>query len=399
MGWRKWGITVLVLELVEGSTLAERLERGPLPVAKALAIARQIAEALDAAHQKGIIHRDLKPSNIVLQASTETGDEGAVKVLDFGLAKAMAGAVRQPDVDLAGVDDRAGRHPRHGRLHESRAGEGTRGGQAQRCVGVRLCGLRNAHRAAAFRRRRQSATLASVLRDEPDWQSLPEAATTARERAAPIARKGSGVAAAGHGRREAAPDRCGGARWPAGQCCAAITPMVDRRCGGAGHRGGARVGGVAFWRGGATPVARVERFPLQLVATPLSTDPPGRNVAISPDGTHIVYTSGTPPRNQLVVRPIDRLEGTVIESADRGRDPFFSADGRQVGYATLGELKRVSVEGGPSVKICDLQVVFRGGSWGPDGSIVFAQGGGLFRVPEAGGEPQAIAAPDASKGN
>ena len=112
-----------------------------------------------------------------------------------------------------------------------------------------------------------------------------------------------------------------------------------------------------------------------------------------------MYTTGTPPGNQLVVRPLDRLEGTVIGSADRARDPFFSDDGRQVGYATVDELRRVSVEGGPGVRICGLSSVFRGGSWGPDGSIVFAQAGGLglFRVPETGGEAQLIVAPDLSK--
>ena len=100
------------------------------------------------------------------------------------------------------------------------------------------------------------------------------------------------------------------------------------------------------------------------------------------------------------MRSIDRVDGTAIASTERGRDPFFSTDGRQIGYATLDELRRVSVDGGSSFKICRLSVVFSGASWGPDDSIVFAQAGGLglFRVPAAGGEPERIAAPDASKG-
>jgi hypothetical protein len=100
------------------------------------------------------------------------------------------------------------------------------------------------------------------------------------------------------------------------------------------------------------------------------------------------------------VRSLDQVEGTIFPSTVRGRDPFFSADGRQIGYATLDELRRGSVDGGSSITICRISVLFSGASWGRDDSIVFAQGGGLglFRVPAAGGEPERIAAPDASKG-
>ena len=245
-----------------------------------------------------------------------------------------------------------------------------------------------------------SVTLASVLRDEPDWQSLPEAARPLASVLRRLLEKDPARrlrdmgdvkllltdAEAHVGRPVSVAPRS--RRWwivgaaALGVAAGLVSAVV-----------------VMSWRRSPTPVSRVERFPLQSAATPPSTEPPGRNVAISPDGSHIVYTTGTPPGNQLVVRPLDRLEGTVIGSADRARDPFFSDDGRQVGYATVDELRRVSVEGGPGVRICGLSSVFRGGSWGPDGSIVFAQAGGLglFRVPETGGEAQLIVAPDLSK--
>ena len=144
----------LVLELVEGPTLADRIARGPVPLDEALPIARQIAEALEAAHELGIIHRDLKPANIKLRP------DGTVKVLDFGLARWLteesrdgAGAVLTlADADVSG---HAGwRADGHGSVYEPRAGEGARRRQTQRCVGVRLRALRDAHRPACVRGRR-----------------------------------------------------------------------------------------------------------------------------------------------------------------------------------------------------------------------------------------------------
>ena len=138
---------------MEGPTLAEKLEAGRLPVDEALALARQIAEALDAAHQQGIVHRDLKPANIKVR------DDGTVKVLDFGLAKvADPGAVEDTATvpaprgladDHDARDDRGGHHSGHGRLHVARAGERQAGRQAQRHLGVRVRALRDAHRQAA----------------------------------------------------------------------------------------------------------------------------------------------------------------------------------------------------------------------------------------------------------
>ena len=392
-------ISALVLELVEGPTLAGRLERGPLPVAQALTMARQIAEALDAAHQKGIIHRDLKPANIVLQGFREGSTEGAVKVLDFGLAKAT-GAPGAAQLDMPtspssalmteqGVilGTAAYMSPEQAKGHTADTRSDV---WAFGCVVYEMLAGRR-----PFGGEDTSATLASVLRDEPDWQALPEAARPLasvlkrlleKDPAGRLRDMGDVKLLMSDAERDGAPVAAVAARRPWWLVGAAMLGVAA---------GVVSAALVVSWR---RPVPRIEQFVLGSVAMAPSTDPSGRNLVISPDGTHVVYTTGSQPREQLVVQAIGRLEGTII-AGDRSRDPFFSADGRQIYYATLKELRRVSVGGGSSFKVCDLSVVFGGGSWGPDNSIVFAQSGGLglFRVPASGGEPARIAAPDTSK--
>ena len=142
---RSGGVRALVMELVEGEDLSQRIARGAIPLDEALPIAKQIAEALEAAHEQGIIHRDLKPANIKVRA------DGTVKVLDFGLAKAMEpaagsspGMSKSPTITTP-ADDRRGDDPRHGGLHVARAGARQGGRQARRHLGVRLRALRDAH--------------------------------------------------------------------------------------------------------------------------------------------------------------------------------------------------------------------------------------------------------------
>ena len=165
----------LAMELVPGEDLAERLKRGAIPVDEAIAIAKQIAEALEEAHEKGIVHRDLKPANVKLTP------DGKVKVLDFGLAKAWRGAApvaarRGPvAVPHARAHRHRGRpHPRHRRLHVARAGPRQGRRQARRHLGLRRRPLRDAHGPPALRwERRVSDVLAAVLKTAPDLDGLP----------------------------------------------------------------------------------------------------------------------------------------------------------------------------------------------------------------------------------
>ena len=243
-------------------------------------------------------------------------------------------------------------------------------------------------------------TLASVLRDEPDWRALPAAAwplasvlrrllekdparrlrdmsdvkllmTDAEQRSIPE------VNVASRSRRW----------WIVGAAAVGVAVGV------------VSAALVLPWRGAATPAPRVERFALASSAVPPSTEPSGRNIAISPDGSHVVYTTASSARYQLVVRSIDQVEGTRLASTERGRDPFFSADGRQIRC----DARRAETGfGGRRVEYRDLSHLgpVQRRELGRDDSIVFAEAGGLglSRVPAAGGEPERIAAPDASKG-
>ena len=169
------GVAALILELVEGPTLADRLARGPLPIAEALAIARQLAEALDAAHEKGIVHRDLKPANIVLQgATTASGplsSDPRAKVLDFGLGKTIAvtldGDLTRPAVGLESRHRRRA-HPRNAGLHEPRAGAWPGGGQAHGHLGVRVRPVTRCCRAA-----RPLAATRCRTRSSASWNASP----------------------------------------------------------------------------------------------------------------------------------------------------------------------------------------------------------------------------------
>ena len=166
-------MTALVMELVEGDDLSQRIAQGAIPLDEALPIARQIAEALEAAHEQGIIHRDLKPANIKVRA------DGTVKVLDFGLAKAMepdgSGIAERVDVadDHDARDDAGGDDPRHGGLHVAGAGARQAGGQAHRRLGVRLRALRDADRHAAVLWRDSPTRSPQSCFTDPDWTRLP----------------------------------------------------------------------------------------------------------------------------------------------------------------------------------------------------------------------------------
>jgi serine/threonine-protein kinase len=395
------GIRALVLELVEGPTLADRIAQEAIPLDEALPIATQIAEALEAAHEQGVIHRDLKPANIKLRP------DGVVKVLDFGLAKlaeatAASGAVglsQSPTITtpamMTGVGMILGTaaymspEQAKGRPADKRSDVWAFG-----CVLYEMLTQKR-----AFAGEDVADTLASVLRGEPNWSALPTETThltsvlqqclekDVKRRLRDVAdvelllETPAWTHVVTRGARSTR---------PAWTWATAVLSLIA----------GGTVAALLQSSRSRTVPPRVARFEVTTSPQDLfTTDPPGANVAISPDGSRIVYTSRGGPFH-LVVRQLDQLGAKPIAGSEGARDPFFSPDGQQIGFATLEDLRRVPVGGGPSIRVCRLSgVVFSGATWGPNDSIVFAQlGGGLYRVSAAGGEPERLAAPDRAKG-
>jgi eukaryotic-like serine/threonine-protein kinase len=407
-------IHALVMELVDGLTLAERIEQGPIPLAEALRIAQQIATALEAAHGQGIIHRDLKPANVKVR------DDGTVKVLDFGLAKlaspelsppstggvAHPPTVTSPAVTLAGVilGTAAYMSP-----------EQTKGRAADKrsdiwAFGAVLYEMLTARR--AFEGEDVSDTLANVLKSEPDWSALPADVPwrvrmlvqrcLAKDRQQRIA--DMSVALFVMTDEAASPSPLSSSsesihvpqrrpRWRR-VAVALIAALLL----------GTAVG-TMVWLTMRQRAAPVTRFALvQAGATALSPDPQSRDLTITPDGTHIVYkgAAGTSD-TRLYVRPLDQLEPRPLTGPGAYRAPFASPDGQWIGFVESGPitLKKVAITGGPALLLCELDGASRGATWGDDDTIVFATSvtaTGLQRVPAAGGKPVVLTTPDRARG-
>jgi serine/threonine-protein kinase len=417
---RSGATTALVMELVEGPTLADRIAQGAIPLDEALPIARQIAEALEAAHEQGIIHRDLKPANIKVR------EDGTVKVLDFGLAKAMepAGAAGSKEQD-----------PAYGlsmsptlSLHATLAGvilgtaaymapEQAKGRSVDRRADVWAFGAVLYEMLAgkkAFAGDDISDTLVSVLRDEPDWAALPaDVPASARQVLRVCLQKDPKKRVRDMSAIRLALD--GAFDAPAQQTDATPALPATRRARwrqalpwavGAFVFGGLAAG-TGVWMRPAAPPARVAHF---VIATP--ADPPfqvaGQTsvVAMSPDGSRLAYRihrgASTATNGVLYQRALGQLEPTLIVGTEGAGGFFFSPDGNWIGFSSNVDntLKRISVSGGPSQTICALDGFLRGASWGPDDTIVFATQAskGLRRVPAAGGAAQVLTKVDPARG-
>jgi len=394
----------LVLELIDGPTLADRIARGPIPLDEAIAIARQVADALAAAHDHGVIHRDLKPANIKLRP------DGTVKVLDFGLAKVFAdesGAsepFNSPTLSLgathAGVilGTAAYMSPEQAR---GKAVDKRTDVWAFGCVLYEMLAGRR-----AFGGDEVSDTLAFVITREVDWNALP------KETPAPIRRLLRRCLEKDRARRlrdvgDAALDLSdvSGVAEP-GQVLGAAAGARRRplAIGLAGLAAGAVAATAALlvarsWQ--TVPPRALERFTIvapsnaALVAT-VSL----RTTAISPDGRRILYVTVD---GRLMMRTLDRLDVVPLLESGLHSAPFFSPDGNSVGFFTLGtsEMFRVPVAGGPTIPVARSVGVSRGATWLPDDSIVFATTAaatGLLRVPSSGGDPKTITVPDARAG-
>ena len=406
------GVRALVLELVEGPTLADRIAEGPIPLDEAMPIASQIAEALEAAHEAGVIHRDLKPANIKVR------EDGTVKVLDFGLAKALqpeardAGASASPTISLTAAATQIGMVIGTAAYMSP---EQARGKPVDRradvfAFGTVLFEMLTGER--AFRGDDVSLTLAAVMTFEPDLDRLPaELSPAVRQFLTRCLAKNPKDRVRDIGDMRLA--MAGGFDVPAPpsvetpQPAAAPRRHVWQRPLPAlvGVLLVALISGITVWSLTRPEVVAPDliRFVIDPPdAAPLTFTPMWRDVAISPDGTRIVYTDGrgTP---QLNLRPIDQVAGTPLRGGEGG-DPFVSPDGEWVGFhgGTFGSattLQKVSMFGGPPVTLAESPNQIFGASWGADDQIVFGtSGAGLFRVAGGGGEPESLTTLDQEQG-
>jgi len=392
----------LVMELVEGETLAERIARGPLPVTEALTISQQIAEALEAAHEKGVIHRDLKPANI------KVDPEGHVKVLDFGLAK-----LAEAEGDSSGEA---------GSLSPTLSREATRAGvilgtaaymspeQAKGkaidkrtdifSFGIVLYEMLTGRR--AFSGEDVSDVLASILKTEPDWKVIPSdldpRVQNLLRRCLRKDRKNR-LQAIGDVRVEIEDILTN----PLDESRTATTVAPERasvwRPALLAAIGSAAVASLGWWfagSGGVEPQP-VRRFPITL---PPSVELPpnsGTLVAISPDGQTLVYRVREDGVPRLYRRSLDQLEAVPIPGTEYAAFyPFFSPDGQWLGFRIGTTVMKVALAGGRPARVAELSAAaWMGASWGPDDAIVAATGpGGLVRFSASGGEPMSIAIPE-----
>jgi serine/threonine protein kinase len=401
-------VHALVLELVEGPTLADRIARGPVPLDEALPIARQIAEALEAAHEHGVVHRDLKPANIKVR------DDGTVKVLDFGLAKLTdANVPNDPNVRTIRTSPLT-----HSPTVMSPAmtamgvilgtaaymsPEQAKGKPADRrsdiwAFGCVLYEMLTATR--AFEGEDVSDTLAAVLRGAPDWTRLPASTPSSIRRVLrrclqkDANRRLPSIAAAFLDIEEA---------FSADEAPASVPMRAQRRS----RRllipalaiVVAAVGGILVTLGyvrATSPQPRAVRFtfpqPPNTTFTgnygigPTSTP----EIAISPDGRNIVFVAVEGGVSKLWLRAVDAVDTVALPGTERAASPFWSPDGGSVAFFAEGKLKKVLVGGGRAVVVCDAEFG-AGGTWNRDDVIVFApyrfreHGESLKRVSAAGG--------------
>jgi len=394
------GSGALVMELVDGPTLADRLVRGPLPPDEALSIARQIAEALDAAHERGIIHRDLKPANIKVRP------DGTVKVLDFGLAKVIdtlaTSEGEDPTRSIADLPQLTSAGIVMG-TPAYMSPEQARGGRVDRrtdiwAFGCVLYEMLTGGR--AFEGAGATETLAAVLAGSPDWSRLPAAVPAPMRRLLhrclemDLRRRPRHISAALLMLEEQ--DAMASGAHPTATAARATSRV----------RVGVAIAALAVAAaGGATTTWLLPRSaPPAVIRTTIPADTlvtgSDRSFAWLPDG-RLVYLSRD--AQQILIRPRDALDAVpVFTTAGYIRGLFPSPDGRWIGFVEGSfTLKKVPVGGGPAVTILQMDGPSRGVAWGPDDRIVFAtaaSGTGLQQVSAGGGLPTVLTRPDTARG-
>jgi eukaryotic-like serine/threonine-protein kinase len=402
------GVEYLVMEYLEGETLADRLARGSLPLEQILRYGIEVAEALDKAHRQGIVHRDLKPGNVML---TKSG----VKLLDFGLAKAVAPA--GPASAVTSLPTMAGgaNLTQEGTIlgtFQYMAPEQLEGKEADARTDIFAFGAvlyEMATGKKAFAGASQASLISAIMSGEPapitalapmtppaldrvvrtclakDPEDRFQTAHDVKLQLQWIAEGGSqaGVAAPVAARRRRHERLWMSAALALAALSIALGLLLLRNL-----RQPARVlrssipppSGATFWLDAATP------------------GPP----AVSPDGRRVAFSArAADGKASLYVRSLDVAEAVLLPGTDDAQYPFWSPDSRTIGFFTGGKLKAVEAEGGPPVTLCSTDQDAKGGSWNPTGTIIFARGSAttLSRVPAGGGEPVELTHFNAARGD
>jgi Tol biopolymer transport system component len=380
----------LVMELVEGPTLADRIHSGALPIGEALLIAKQICEALEYAHEHGIVHRDLKPANVKV-----TTDD-SVKILDFGLAKAIdPNAASTDGSDSPTVSDSPTQAGNWVGTPAYMSPEQAAGKTVDRradiwAFGCVLYEMLTGNK--LFRGASVADTLAAVLRGDPDWASLPSA-TPSRIRVLlqrclqkdPKQR----LQAIGDA-RISIDEVLSGAADPA--AAAEVSRPLWRRAvpWAAASLLLAAVACAAFvyFRGKSQAPARTMRFEIPI---PEKTTYTSGSIVVSPDGHSFVFiATGADGVDRLWIRALDTLQMRVLEGTEGANGyPIWSPDSRLIAFSAEGKLKKIDSAGGPPVTLGDADVVW-GGTWTRDETIVFGATPGTLQLPAAGGTPSPI---------
>jgi len=398
--------SALVMELVDGEDLAARIARGSIPLDDALPIARQIAEALEAAHESGIIHRDLKPANIKVRA------DGTVKVLDFGLAKLAAtgpisapdglgatAAVTSPAMTMQGmiVGTAAYMSPEQAK---AKPVDGRADIWAFGCVVFEMLTGRR-----AFDGEDVTDTIVSVVSKEPEWSQLPASTPPSVElllRRCLEKNPKQRLPHIGVARLELDP-----------------SSAIKQRAALPAHRAVARpwmvaaaamllaIGIGAGWWGAShlMPNAAAPAYRASLIFLPkeasLAQVAPSARFAISPDGTQLAFVGTTAGVNRLWLRSLNELTARPLGDVRGGGAPFWSADGKHVAFFADDQLMRVDIAGGVPTPIAEnraLRQQMRGGAWNVDGVIIVTSGSTLARVPANGGTLEPLTTLDTSAG-
>jgi len=394
----------LVMELVEGEDLSAHITRGRVPLPDALAIARQIADALEAAHEQGIVHRDLKPANIKVRA------DGTVKVLDFGLAKALTPDSAPGTSDSQNSPTLTARGTRIGMILGTAAymaPEQAKGKAVDRradiwAFGVVLYEMLSGRR--AFEGDDISTTLAAVLMKEPEWAALPADTPPALnslirrclERDPKLRLRDIGEARV----------LLSNPQTMSASLAASAPANVPQRRSRAAWIALGVVG--ALWIATLVPALRYFRpapEPARLQFDVPTTTVAGNQtlVALSPDGRFLAYVADLDYSGSAAVwiRALDGSGTRALPATVGATQVFWAPDSRRLAFAVPGKLQIIDVTGGGALDVCAIAGGVRGGTWSAAGDIVFAQAasafGSLFRVPDSGGTPVEIAKPDASR--